>query len=246
MLDEQLLRYSRQILLPDFDIAGQQALLAATVLVVGAGGLGSAVLPYLAGAGVGRLRVVDGDHVDMTNFHRQVIHKQQGEAKAVSAARFIEQLNPGVMVEAVVQRFNAENASQLLGGCTVAVDCSDNLETRHLLNRLCFEQGVKLVSGAAIGWEGQLCCFDYEAGSGCYQCLYPAGMEQNLNCSEAGVMGPVVGIVGTMQALEVIKMISGVGIAAVNRLMLFDGKTGTWSAMGFAAKPHCPVCGSRR
>ena len=227
MNDEALLRYSRQIMLPDFDIQGQEALGAARVLVLGVGGLGSPSALYLAAAGIGELVLVDNDTVGLSNLQRQIAHTTAtvGTNKAVSAAEQIEKINPLSHVITYSTALNEDNVDELLAGVDVALDCTDNYTARYLLNDACWQRRIPVVSGAAIRWEGQLSVFHPGvADSPCYRCLYPVDSGENLNCSENGVIAPLVGIVGTCQALEAIKLLAGVGEPMVGRLLHIDAK----------------------
>lgn len=250
MHDEQLLRYSRQIMLPEFDVAGQQRLLDATVLVVGAGGLGSPVSLYLAAAGVGHLILVDDDEVELSNLQRQIVHRERslGQAKVDSAAATLAELNSSTKVTAVVQRMDDASLDQwLTTDVDLVVDACDNFSTRFMLNRGCVKHGKPLVSGAAIRMEGQVVVFDTRRpDSPCYQCLYRSGGDdEELSCSRNGVMAPVVGVIGVMQALEVIKVLSGLGRDLCGRLLLFDGLDSQWRELRLKRDPDCEVCGHR-
>lgn len=250
MHDEQLLRYSRQIMLPEFDVAGQQRLLDATVLVVGAGGLGSPVSLYLAAAGVGHLILVDDDEVELSNLQRQIVHRERslGQAKVDSAAATLAELNSGTKVTAVLQRMDDASLDQwLTTDVDLVVDACDNFSTRFMLNRGCVKHGKPLVSGAAIRMEGQVVVFDTRRpDSPCYQCLYRSGGDdEELSCSRNGVMAPVVGVIGVMQALEVIKVLSGLGRDLCGRLLLFDGLDSQWRELRLKRDPDCEVCGHR-
>lgn len=245
MNDQQLLRYSRQIMLADIDIEGQQTLLDSTVLVLGVGGLGSPVVMYLAAAGVGKLIVVDDDEVDLTNLQRQIVHKTAsiGASKVESAKKTVHELNPECDVEAIHGRLNEEQLNELLSKADLAVDCTDNFGSRFLLNRLTVDQKIPLISGAAIRMEGQISVFDpRDSESPCYQCLYKEGEDETLTCSESGVLSPVVGIIGSMQALEAIKALTQTGQTLQGRLMLFDAKYSEWRTLKLRKDPACPVC----
>ncbi|MGS2717678.1 HesA/MoeB/ThiF family protein [Eionea flava] len=245
MNDDELLRYSRHILLPDVDIEGQERLKNARVLVVGLGGLGSPVALYLAASGVGHLSLVDFDDVDVSNLQRQIIHGQSDitHNKAVSAQRSVRALNTSVSVDAIVQRVDNESWDALVKTHDVVVDCTDNFETRLAINASCQRQQVVLVTGAAIRLEGQLSVFDpSNAQSPCYQCLYSGEVNDALTCSEAGVLSPLVGVVGSLQALETVKWIAGIGESMVGRLLLFDAKTHQWRTLNLPKDPACTVC----
>lgn len=245
MNDEQLLRYSRHILLPDVDIQGQQAFLNATVMILGLGGLGSPVAMYLAASGIGRLILADYDCVDEGNLQRQIVHQQSslGQNKVHSAVQSLQALNPAVVCECVEQAMDRESMTQWVQQADVVVDCSDNFPTRFTLNQCCVEQKTPLVSAAAIRFEGQLTVFDpRQAHSPCYNCLYTE-VDDNLNCSESGVLAPLVGVMGSMQALEVLKLIGGFGETLVGRLLLFDAKASNWREFKLSRDPQCRTCG---
>jgi adenylyltransferase/sulfurtransferase len=242
--DNDLLKYSRQIMLPQLDIDGQQKLLNSQVLVIGLGGLGAPVALYLAGAGVQRLILVDDDKVEISNLHRQVIHRNQsqGESKVNSAKCRLNELNPDGEVVTYEQRLNEKELLPLIEQSDVVADCSDNFETRFLLNRLCNKLQTPLVSGAAIRWEGQLTTFTMQPDTPCYRCLYDEISATDQSCSSNGIMGPVVGIIGSMQALEVIKLITGCGKPHVGQLTLFDGLDLSFNKLMFSPVKDCPVC----
>lgn len=247
MTDEQLLRYSRQIMLPQFDVAGQERLLRAKVLIVGVGGLGSPVSMYLAAAGVGTLILTDPDTVDLTNLQRQIVHTTDkvGETKVASATHRLQQLNPDVEVCTIPQALNDAQLLKTVENADVVVDCTDNLESRFAINRACVAVGKPLVSAAAIRWEGQISVFHPGvADSPCYQCFYGdvAGLPET--CSENGVIGPLLGILGSMQALETIKLLTGKGDALIGRVLLFDSLNMEWTPIRLAKRAGCKVCGN--
>ncbi len=247
MNDEQLLQYSRQIMLPEIDINGQEKLLAAKVLIIGLGGLGCPVAMYLAAAGVGHLTLVDYDEVDLTNLQRQIAHtlKDVGTAKVSSAKQTLLAINPGIDVVSIDKKLEGAQLESQIAGCDLVLDCTDNFTTRYAINAACVQHKKPLVSGAAIRLEGQLAVFDRrDAQSPCYQCLYPEGSEQQLSCSENGVIAPLTGIIGTLQALQAIKLIVGFGETLVGRLLLFDAKSMGFHQLQLNRKPDCPVCGS--
>src|SRR5690554_6224953 len=224
MNDEQLLRYSRQIMLPGVDIAGQEKLAQARVLIVGLGGLGAPVALYLAAAGVGTLVLVDADVVDLTNLQRQIIHSTASvdQPKVDSAAKALAALNPTIQLHTHPQIVSADNIDALAQGCDVLIDCTDNFTTRFLLNRYSVTHKTPLVSGAAIRLEGQVSVFDpRQHNSPCYRCLYAEQDDQALSCAESGVLGPLVGVIGAMQAVEAIKLVVGFGSTLAGRLLLF-------------------------
>ena len=250
MEDEELLRYSRQIMLPDIDIEGQEKLRAATALIIGLGGLGSPVSLYLAAAGFGRLILCDDDEVDLSNLQRQVVHTTQriGTNKAESAAKLLSEINPHCELITIDHRPEPKELYSLLKQSTVALDCTDNFASRFALNAACWEAGVPLVSGAAIRWEGQVSVFNPNVeDSPCYHCLYDEGpsdedQDAALNCAENGVISPLVGIIGTCQALEAIKVITSVGETLVGKILYFDGKYMEWRTLQLNKRPNCQVC----
>ncbi|WP_152206121.1 HesA/MoeB/ThiF family protein [Marinobacter changyiensis] len=243
--DDELMRYSRQILLPSFDVAGQARLKSARVLVVGAGGLGCPVALYLAAAGVGHLTLADDDVIELANLQRQIAFEntQLGEPKAQALAERVQRINPLVTVEAVTGRLEGEVLLQHVAACDLVLDCTDNFSTRFAINKACVASKVPLISGAAIRAEGQLVVFDSrQADSPCYHCLYPDQGDEELNCSEAGVIGPLVGIIGACQAMEAIKVLANVGVPLTGRLLILDAWRMEWREMKLARDPECPVC----
>ena len=246
--DDELLRYSRQILLPQIDIDGQLRIQAGRVLVIGLGGLGSPVALYLAAAGVGELHLADFDSVDLTNLQRQVIHDSQsvGQGKVESAMARLAALNPHVQLVPLRQALDSDSLAAAVAAVDVVVDCCDNFATRTAVNAACVASGTPLVSGAAIRLEGQLSVFDpRDAQSPCYHCLYGAGSEEELTCSEAGVVGPLVGLVGSLQALETLKLLAGFGTPLVGRLLLVDALGSRFRELRVKRDPQCAVCGTR-
>lgn len=250
MDDQQLLRYSRHILLNEIGVEGQARIRAASMLVVGAGGLGSPAAFYLASAGVGRIVLVDGDAVDLTNLQRQILHTTDriGVMKADSGRTTLAAINPDVEVEAVARRAGADEFERLVREATVVLDCTDNFATRHALNRACVAHGRPLVSGAAIRFDGQLAVFDRrQPGSPCYECVFPAGDAQDELCAVMGVFAPLTGIVGTMQAAEALKIAAGeeaaIGESLHARLLLIDALTMSLHTVRLARDPRCAVCG---
>jgi molybdopterin/thiamine biosynthesis adenylyltransferase len=248
--DQQRLRYSRHLLLNEFGEEAQERLLAAHALVIGAGGLGSPALLYLASSGLGRITVCDGDLVDLTNLQRQVVHRQDaiGTPKAASAAATMRAINPDIRIESLEERANPERLSQLVRGADVVLDCSDNFATRHAINRACVEHRKPLVSGAGIRFDGQVAVFDLRRGDApCYNCLFAEDADaEDVRCAVMGVFAPLVGIVGTYQAMEAIKLVAGVGETLAGRLMLFDALSSRWHEVRLARDPHCQVCGDAR
>ena len=254
MTDDQLLRYARHILLQDIGIEGQERLLASHALVIGAGGLGSPVALYLGSAGVGRLTIVDHDTVDVTNLQRQIAHDlaSVGQPKAESAKARIASLNPDVQVQAVTQRADAALLDTLVPQADVVLDCTDNFATRHAVTAACVRHGKPLVSGAAIGFDGQVSVCDTRPGpdasnpsSGpCYACLFPPDQAfEEVACATMGVFAPLVGIIGTMQAAEALKLLTGVGRSLAGRLLMLDGRGMQWDEIAITRQPGCTVCG---
>ncbi|PLW67445.1 HesA/MoeB/ThiF family protein [Pseudohalioglobus lutimaris] len=244
--DDQLLRYNRQILMQDFDIAGQERLQAACVLIVGLGGLGCPAALYLAAAGVGQLVLADGDAVELSNLQRQIAHGDGdiGCNKAASVAQSIAGLNPEVKLEVQPHYLDAEQMATLCSRVDLVVDASDNYPTRFDLNRACIAAGIPLVSAAAVRGEGQLAVFDPNRGGPCYRCLYPSeGSATALSCSESGVLAPVVGVLGALQAMEAIKLLSGYGEALRSALLVMDLATQQTQRLTLAPRPDCPDCG---
>ena len=249
MDDDQLLRYSRHILLNEFGIEGQQRLLAAHALLIGAGGLGSPVALYLGSAGVGRITIVDHDRVDLTNLQRQIAHTlaRLGQPKASSAAQTIQAINPEVRITAVQERADAQRLNRLLDGVDVVLDCSDNFATRHAVNAACVARRIPLVSGAAIGFDGQISVYDTgSAVHPCYACIFPpeATFEET-SCATMGVFAPLVGIIGTMQAAEALKLLAGIGSSLAGRLLMLDARNMVWTEICTQRDPACTVCGTR-
>lgn len=247
MQDEELLRYSRQIMLPDVDIAGQQKLKSSHALIIGAGGLGSPAALYLAAAGVGTLTLIDHDQVDLTNLQRQIAHdtKSVGRSKVSSAKDRLLAINPNITVHAIAKKADDALLHQQVKTADVVLDCTDNFSVRLLVNAATHNAKVPLVSGAAIGWEGHVSVFDAnDSASPCYQCLYPAGDDAALNCAENGVIAPLVGMIGTTQAMEAIKVITGIGETLRGRVMYLDAKYMEWRSLKLSRAPNCPVCGS--
>jgi len=247
MNDGQLLRYSRHILLPMVGVEGQECLLAARVLVVGLGGLGSPVAIYLAAAGVGTLVVADFDAVDLSNLQRQILHTSErvGMPKVDSARQALAAINPQVRIEGFKGNVDADTLPTLLAGVDAVVDGCDNFATRFAINEACFRASVPLISGAAIRTEGQVAVFSGRSGGPCYQCLYPRDGIQDETCTATGVLAPVVGIVGSIQATETLKVLTGAGEPLYGRLLLLDTMTMEFRRLRLTADPHCPVCMGR-
>ena len=246
LTDEQLLRYSRNILLPEVDVAGQLALVNARVLVLGAGGLGSPILLYLAAAGVGHIRLADGDVVDETNLQRQIVHGMNtlGQPKTESARQQLQALNPDVQLECIEQALDEAGIAHWAQGCDAVVIGTDNFSSRYAANRVCKQLGIPLVSGAAIGLSGQVSVFDFrDPASPCFACLYPDGQDEQLNCSSSGVLGPVVGTIGCVQATETLKLLAGFGQSLTGQLLVLDAMDMSWQRFRFHRQPQCSVCG---
>lgn len=244
----EALRYSRHLMLPAMDFRGQEALLSSRVLVVGMGGLGCAAAPYLVASGIGHITLVDDDLIDRTNLQRQILYRESdvGSLKAQRACMALRELNSEIEIEALCRRLDAEELSKLVGGYSLVLDCTDNLLTRNAINEACFKARVPLVSGAAIRFEGQVVCFNMHDDMPCYQCLSLQFTEQQLTCMEAGILSPVVGVIGAVQALEVVKILASVGAPSFGVLQLFDAFHGQWRQFKLAKDPNCPVCGSNR
>lgn len=249
MNDEQLLRYSRHILLDEVGIEGQEQVLSAHALVIGAGGLGSPVALYLGSAGVGRITLVDHDVVDLTNLQRQVVHTTAriGQAKVESAAQAVWAINPEVEITALQQRADAKLLDEWVPKASVVLDCSDNYATRHAVNAACVRHGKPLVAGAVIRFDGQVMVFDpREPGSPCYACMFaPEADFEEVQCSTMGVFAPLVGVIGAVQAAEALKIISGAAPAMTGRLLMLDGRAMEWSTMKVPRDPACVVCGKQ-
>jgi molybdopterin-synthase adenylyltransferase len=247
--DQQLLRYSRHILLDEIGIEGQQRLLDGHALVVGAGGLGSPVALYLGTAGVGRITLVDHDTVDLTNLQRQIAHRMTrvGRPKVESAAESVREINPEVRIVALQQRADAALLDALVADADVVLDCSDNFATRHAVNAACVAHGRPLVSGAAIGFDGQISVYDTrQADAPCYACFFPAESAfEEARCATMGVFAPLVGIVGTMQAAEALKLLAGCGTSLAGRLQMLDARTMEWSEIRIGRQAACAVCRER-
>ncbi len=247
MNDDQLLRYSRHILLDEVGIEGQQHLVDAHVLVVGAGGLGSPVALYLAASGVGHITIADHDVVDLTNLQRQIAHTtaRVGQSKVASASQAMLALNPEVRVTALPSQLDAAQLDALVPTMQVVVDCCDNFATRQAVNAACVKHQVPLVSGAAIRMDGQLAVYDArDDKSPCYACIFPPDhAPEEVRCATMGVLAPLVGVIGTLQAMETVKLITGIGSGLTGRLQMLDGRGMEWSDVRLQRNPGCPVCG---
>ncbi|MDB5841220.1 MAG: moeB [Herminiimonas sp.] len=246
MNDHQLLRYSRHILLDEIGIEGQEKILSAHVLIIGAGGLGSPAAFYLASAGVGTITLIDHDSVDLTNLQRQILHTTErvGRPKAESGRQTLIQINPEINVIALTERAEDERLAALVEQADVVLDCSDNFATRHAVNRACVAHRVPLVSGAAIRFDGQISVFDSGSEeSPCYACLFPSDQQfEEVQCATMGVFAPLVGIIGTMQAAEALKLLCGIEPSLAGRLLLLDGRAMEWTSIRVARNASCPVC----
>ena len=245
--DAQLLRYNRQIMLPQLDVAGQERLLASRVLVVGLGGLGCPAAIYLAAAGVGELILADGDVVELSNLQRQIAHTEAdvGRPKVDSAAAAIAALNADTRLQCIQQYLAGEALFAQVAAADVVVDASDNFSTRLALNLACIQHRKPLVSGAAIRSEGQVAVFDTARGTPCYRCLYPEGQsDENLSCSESGVLAPVVGVIGSLQALEAVKLLSGFGEPLLGHMLVIDAWSLQTRRVRLQIDPNCPHCSS--
>ena len=245
MEDEQLLRYSRQIMLPYFGIEGQQQLQASRVLIIGLGGLGAPAAMYLAAAGVGTLVLVDFDQVDLSTLQRQIIHTSAsiGQAKAESARQTLLALNPEIQVQALDRRLEEADLREQIDQSDLVIDATDNFTSRFAINAACYASGTPLVSGAAIRMEGQVSVFLGQPGGPCYRCLYAEEGQLDETCTANGVMAPVVGIIGSIQATEAIKVLTGTGTSLHGRLLLLDALHMEWRSLKLMPDPACPVCG---
>lgn len=241
---QQAMRYARQILLPGFDLDKQEQLLGSAVLQIGVGGLGCACAQYLVASGVGRITLVDDDKVELTNLQRQVLHGEDdiGKSKCASAQASLSLLNSDCQIDIIERRLSTQELHDMLSQYDLVLDCTDNLSTRNEINQACIRSGTPLVSGAAIRMEGQVICFQPSANAPCYQCLSALFAEQNLSCVEAGIMSPVVGVIGAMQALEAIKIITHYGESLTSRLLLFDAMTSRWQEFAVPKNPNCSAC----
>jgi molybdopterin-synthase adenylyltransferase len=248
MNDHQLLRYSRHLLLTEFGLDAQETLLASRALIVGAGGLGSPAAMYLAAAGVGTIALADGDAVDLTNLQRQILHATAsvGMAKVESGRETLQRLNPDIAVETLHRRLDDDSLDREVSRSDVVLDCSDNFATRHAVNRACVRHGKPLVSGAGVRFDGQITVFDMRRPeSACYECLFPSDAElEETRCAVMGVFAPLTGIVGTVQAAEAIKVLSGVGETLNGRLLLLDALNMEWRSVRLKKDPSCKVCSS--
>lgn len=248
MNDEQLLRYSRHLLLEEIDIAGQEKLLASHALIIGAGGLGSAAAPYLAAAGIGQITLLDHDSVEITNLQRQIMHTQHslGKSKVSSGKAFLENINPGLIINAIEDRASESLLETLIPKVDLVLDCTDNFATRHLINAACFKSRKPLVSGSALKFDGQLSVFDSRNPiSPCYACLFsPEEQFEEVSCASMGIFSPLVGIIGAMQAAQALQVLIGFGQPLVGRMLLWNALNTEINELRISRNPECVVCGS--
>ena len=244
LTDDELLRYSRQIMLPQIEIAGQQKLLASRVVLFGAGGLGSPIAMYLAASGVGEITLVDPDVVDLSNLQRQIVHRSQniGQDKTASARQTLEELNAQIKINTINSVLIGAELEKLIGSADVVVDATDNFHARFAINAACVKEKTPLVVGAAIRFEGQVMVFGMQGDSACYQCLYPDQQELEEACSQTGVLGSVAGLIGCIQATETIKLLVNIGESLANKLLLIDALNMQWHAVHINKDPKCAVC----
>lgn len=247
MNDEELLRYSRHLLLEDVDVKGQEKLLQSHVLIIGAGGLGSAAAPYLAAAGLGKITLVDHDVVELTNLQRQIMHTEHmlGKAKVASGQQFLRQLNSSIQVDIIQEKITSALLDKLLPTVNIVLDCTDNFKTRQLINAACVKHQTPLVSGSALRFDGQVSVFDPRTQSSpCYACVFsPEETFEEVSCSSMGIFSPLVGIIGAMQAAQALQVIIGFGEPLVGRMLLWNARTTQVDQIRIARNPDCPVCG---
>lgn len=247
MNDEQLLRYSRHLLLEEIDVAGQEKLLQSHVLVVGAGGLGSAAAPYLVAAGIGHITLIDHDSVELTNLQRQIMHTEEsiGKTKVASGKQFLQSLNSCIHIETIAAKVTAALLDELLPSVDVVLDCTDNFSTRHMINARCVANQTPLVSGSALRFDGQISVFDpRNLASPCYACIFsPEESFEEISCASMGIFSPLVGIIGAMQAAQALQLIIGFGEPLVGRMLLWNGHNTKIDEIRIARNPDCPVCG---
>ena len=248
MNDEQLLRYSRHLLLDEIDVAGQEKLLHSHVLVIGAGGLGSAAAPYLASAGVGHITLMDHDEVELTNLQRQIMHTESsiGKSKVASGKEFLQRLNSSIQIETIQAKATASLLDEILPSVDVVLDCTDNFSTRHLINAACVKHQIPLVSGSALKFDGQVSVFDSRhSGSPCYACIFsPDEAFEEVSCSSMGIFSPLVGIIGAMQAAQALQVLIGFGESLVGRMLLWNGRTTQIDEIRISRNADCSVCGT--
>jgi len=247
MNDEQLLRYSRHLLLEEIDVAGQEKLLSSHILIIGAGGLGSATAPYLAASGVGKITLLDHDTVELTNLQRQIMHNQDsiGKSKVDSGKQFLQRLNPNLVIDTHPEKASPVLLNKLLPNVDIVLDCTDNFATRQLINVACFKNAVPLVSGSALKFDGQLSVFDFrDAASPCYACLFsPAEQFEEVSCASMGIFSPLVGIIGAMQAAQALQVLIGFGQPLVGRMLLWNALNTQIDEIRISRNSECLVCG---
>jgi adenylyltransferase/sulfurtransferase len=243
--DQEMLRYNRQIILNDFDFDGQEALKQSAILIIGAGGLGCAASQYLASSGAGKITLVDFDRVELSNLQRQVLHTDNdiGKFKVDSAGESLRSLNPHLELITIANKLSENELFDQVKKHDLVLDATDNIETRNQLNRLCFQMKIPLISGAAIRTEGQISVFTYRENEPCYQCLSSLFSQDNLTCVETGILAPVVGIIGAMQAMEAIKIIANFGESPIGKLLILDGKNLQFREIKLAKNDQCSLCG---
>ena len=247
MNDEQLLRYSRHLLLDEIDVAGQEKLLKSHVLVIGAGGLGSAAAPYLAAAGIGHITLIDHDDVELTNLQRQIMHAENcvGKSKVASGKEFLQRLNSSIQIETIQAKATSSLLDGLLPSVDVVLDCTDNFSTRHLINAACVKHQIALVSGSALKFDGQVSVFDpRNSKSPCYACIFsPDEQFEEVSCASMGIFSPLVGIIGAMQAAQALQVLIGFGESLVGRMLLWNGLTTQIDEIRISRNTECSVCG---
>jgi molybdopterin/thiamine biosynthesis adenylyltransferase len=247
MNDEQLLRYSRHLLLEEIDVAGQERLLQSHALVIGAGGLGSAAAPYLAAAGLGHITLIDHDQVELTNLQRQIMHTENnvGKSKVSSGKQFLQSLNSSIQIETIEAKATTSLLDELLPSVNIVLDCTDNFSTRHLINASCVKHLIPLVSGSALRFDGQISVFDpRNPTSPCYACIFsPEESFEEVSCASMGIFSPLVGIIGAMQAAQALQVLIGFGEPLVGRMLLWNGRGTQIDEIRISRNPDCPVCG---
>jgi molybdopterin/thiamine biosynthesis adenylyltransferase len=247
MNDEQLLRYSRHLLLEEIDVDGQEKLLRSHALVIGAGGLGSAAAPYLAAAGVGHITLMDHDEVDLTNLQRQIMHTESsiGKSKVTSGKEFLQRLNSSIQIETIQAKVTSSLLGDLLHSVNIVLDCTDNFLTRHLINAACVQHQIPLISGSALKFDGQVSVFDPRLSSSpCYACIFsPDERFEEVSCSSMGIFSPLVGIIGAMQAAQALQVLVGFGESLIGRMLLWNGRTTQVDELRISRNPDCSVCG---
>ena len=247
MNDEQLLRYSRHLLLEEIDVAGQERLLQSHALVIGAGGLGSAAAPYLAAAGLGHITLIDHDQVELTNLQRQIMHTENnvGKSKVSSGKQFLQNLNSSIQIETIEAKATTSLLDELLPSVNIVLDCTDNFSTRHLINASCVKHLIPLVSGSALRFDGQISVFDpRNPTSPCYACIFsPEESFEEVSCASMGIFSPLVGIIGAMQAAQALQVLIGFGEPLVGRMLLWNGRSTQIDEIRISRNLDCPVCG---